>query len=80
MDRKPISIAEFHGLVESGFPNNDVVSFTEQNETGKPGFGVHFFAHNKYQQCLTDGLYKCRKQVSQRPAVDTYPEGITINH
>ncbi|KGK98206.1 hypothetical protein LI82_10830 [Methanococcoides methylutens] len=61
MDRKPISIPEFDGLVESGFPNNDVVFFTEQNETGKTGFGVHFFANNKYQQCLTGGLYKYKR-------------------
>ena len=65
MDRKPISISKFDGLIESGFPNNGVIFFTEQNETGKPGFGVHFFAHNKYQQCLTDGLYKCKRDFSK---------------
>lgn len=63
MDWKPISIQKFDGLIESGFSNNDVVFFTEQNETGKTGFGVHFFANNKYQQCLTDGLYKCKRDL-----------------
>ncbi|SES63497.1 hypothetical protein SAMN04488587_0217 [Methanococcoides vulcani] len=59
MDREPISRPEFDGLIESGFPNNDVIFFTERNWQTR--FRSSFFAHNKYQQCLTDGLYKCKR-------------------
>lgn len=42
MNRELISIPEFNGPVESGFPDNDLMLFTGQNETGRATFGVHF--------------------------------------
>lgn len=42
MYREPISRPEAIGLIESGFPNNDLVLPQGRTELARSGFGIHF--------------------------------------